>query len=123
MHTTALESCRIHHNGDYEGEIIITNKDSTSKAIGTICTIKYITQELVGLQRRLEFSYHDQIRPLNGQVTLKGIDPEYGKEITVLQKDVETFLAIRLVSKIVEKVEQASYESLGKIAQELEIKE
>lgn len=126
MHTTALDSCRIHHNGDFGGEIIITNSDSTSKPVGPLRTIKFTVRKLVNLQRRLERSSHMEVFAHHGKVTLKGNpNPEYDEELTILQKDVEDFLAIRLMDKIEEKMGSTSisYETITYIARGLGIKE
>ena len=113
MHTSAFESCRIHHDGDFENEIIITNMDSTSKAIGIPSDIKITVRELVNFQRRLEKSP-------GVTVSIRGLKDH---EITILQKDIENFLAIRLISKIEEKINNVSYATLVHIARELGIEE
>ena len=133
MHTSAFKSCRIHHDGDYENEIIITNMDSTSEAIGTPSDIRFTVRKLINFQRNLERSNFKEncewitgkrARPNNYTVTIKGLKgSDCGKEITILQKDIEDFLALRLMSKIEEKLEGAPYSSVVKIAQELRIKE
>jgi hypothetical protein len=49
MHTSAFKTCRIHHNGDYDGDNIITNEDSTSKPIGTKVSVKIDFKDIVAL--------------------------------------------------------------------------
>lgn len=125
MHTTALESCRIHHNGNFEGEIVITNMDSTSDWIEPKVAIKYTVRKLVNFQRRLE-KYFMEARSAKSKVSLRGQKEDgYGKRITILEKDIEDFLAIRLMSKIEEKLEKGDfpYSSIVKIAEEMGIKE
>jgi len=126
MHTTALKSCRIHHHGDYDGYVFITNMDSTSDWIEPKATIKYTVRKLVNFQRRLEKIYFMEAWPGKGEVILKGLKEDgYDKKITILAKDIEDFLAIRLMDKIEEKLEDRniSYSGIVKIAQELGIKE
>lgn len=122
MHTTALDSCRIHHGGDFEGDVIITNTDSTSKPIGPLATINFTVRKLINLQRKLEVLNHNAISSTQASVCLKNrkTEEEFGNpEIRVLESDVKSFLALRLMSKIEDKLGKAPYESLLKIARDL----
>jgi hypothetical protein len=100
MHTSAYESCRIHHNGDYWGDIYITNKDSTSKPVREKAEIRYTAEKLVSffLVKREEKCC---------SVVLNNIDtdPE-DKEIVVLFSDIEMFYQDILIDGIKEKIDQ-----------------
>lgn len=58
MHTSAYMSCRIHHNGGFDGNIYITNKDSTSKPVGEKAEISYTTEKLIDF-----FQSHRKSKP------------------------------------------------------------
>ncbi len=116
MHTSAFHSCRIHHNGGYDGNIYITNEDSTSKAIGKKATIKFTCQKLINLYKKVK----DQEK-----VTIKSIPGESdNEEITILVVDIDNFIICRLIDKIREKFDddKTSNETIRKIAGILGIK-
>lgn len=119
MHTSAFETCLIHHNGGYDGDVYITNEDSTSKPIGKKATIQFSSKELVKLGERGR----------RGIVTLKSIskDPkeeEHGKQITIARKDVENYAYDVLMDKVTRKLENGgvSYKRLKWAAAEMGIK-
>jgi hypothetical protein len=95
MHTSAFKTCRIHHNGDYDGDNIITNEDSTSKPIGTKVSVKIDFKDIVALY----ILYQDK-RPKS----VIFFDKE--SKITVSFADVESFVMGALMDRCVEKLEE-----------------
>jgi hypothetical protein len=120
MHTTELKSCRIHHNGDYSGEIHITNEDSTSKSIGPKSTVTTTFKKLVdiyiGWARKTDSKRRNII--IVGEQLLPGDSPN----ITILKKDLYDFMSIVLMRRIISKVENMSLRDIDRLATFLKIK-
>jgi hypothetical protein len=53
MHTSAFKSCRFHHNGGYDGDVIVTNQDSTSKPVGAKSEIRTAFTDLVKIHKKM----------------------------------------------------------------------
>lgn len=116
MHTSAFQSCRIHHNGDYEGNLYITNEDSTSEVIGEKTTVIFTYRKLVNLYKR-----SNGIRILN--ITGKGEEESETKQISILSSDVEGLIGDRIIQKINDKLSNnISFTNLIKISEILKIK-
>jgi hypothetical protein len=103
MHTTEYKSCRIHHNGDYSDEIYITNKDQTSKPVGSPAVIRSSTD--------LMFTYAECGRisrvSAKKKITIPGIaETGYDEKITVLFEDVKAYVDNVLMDRILTKVEK-----------------
>lgn len=116
MHTTTFNSCRIHHNGDYEGEIYISNKGTTEKPIGVIAEISLTVNELKTILK------HTKNKP---EVTIKTLsDKDCDPQITILTSDIELFFHNRLLTKIQEKLEtqDIKFKTMKQIAELLRIK-
>lgn len=116
MHTSAFQSCRIHHNGDYEGDIYITNEDSTSQVIGEKATVKFTYRKLVNLYKK-----SNGARILN----IIGNDDNESetKQISILSSDVECLIGDRIIQKINDKLSSnSSFKKLNEIAEILNIK-
>jgi hypothetical protein len=99
MHTSAYKSCRIHHNGDFDGDIYITNKDSTSKPVGEKAEIEYTTEKLIAF-----FQAHRESKLK--KVVLSNLNPE-GEElkedeqlIEILFSDIEAYYEDVMIDKI-----------------------
>jgi hypothetical protein len=92
MHTSVFESCRIHYNGD----VILTNEDSTSKSISDKSTIEIPIEQLEAAYNISDFGV--------SQITIFDTKDKNNKSITVLKKDVESFLKYRLLDKITNKL-------------------
>jgi hypothetical protein len=127
MHTSVFSTCRIHHNGDYSGDILITNEDSTSKAICPQTTIGYSTSMMF---RRCRDIF--KCKNIFGEdawkgmvVTLKGTPQGKGRKakIEVLAKDVIDYVNVVLVDRIQAKLDRSydDRETLVKLAQVLKI--
>jgi hypothetical protein len=120
MHTSAYESCRIHHNGDFDGDIYITNKDSTSKPVGEKAEIAYTTEKLIAF-----FQAHRESKLK--KVVLSNLNPE-GEEleedeqlIEILFSDIEKYYEDVLIDKIREEMNDmdCSLDKLEKISKVL----
>jgi hypothetical protein len=114
MLTDTFNSCRIHHNSDYAGDIYITNEDSTSNAIGKKATIKFTCQNLFNLYEKVKAQEVITISGLN--------DDDIDDEITILVEDMKSFTLCRIEYKIRDKLNTISNENLLKIADILGIK-
>jgi hypothetical protein len=113
MHTSAFKTCRIHHNhnGDYGGDVIITNEDSTSHAIGTKASVKIDFKDVIATYIR----YRE--RP----ETVVFLDKE--SNITVSFDDIESFVELVLIDRCVEKIETLTdIKELKQIARILGVK-
>ena len=120
MHTSAFQTCRIHHNGGYDGDIYITNMDSTSKPLGSQSDIKYTTKDLCNLYRKMYEGKED--RDKDYPVTIKGIPEEgYGEEITISSLDIKSYVAAYLSDKIQEMLDRTSDNETLRIAKQLGI--
>lgn len=103
MHTSAYKSCRIHHNGDFNGDIYITNKDSTSKPVGDKAEIAYTTEKLIAF-----FQAHRESKP--EKAWLSNLNPEEEelkedeRQIEILFSDIEKYFEDVLIDKIHEEM-------------------
>lgn len=113
MHTSALKTCRIHHNGDYDGDIIITNNDSTSKPLFPIATVD-------GLDFKDVLRMYLTKRAINPKtVTFKG----RGSVIKVSFEDVKSFVSCMLMDRCIAKLEDTTdMNKLLQIARILKVK-
>lgn len=117
MHTSAYESCRIHHNGAYDGDIFITNKDSTSTPIEKKAEIRYTSEGLI-TRFRMHKKMSSQSRTIIIESNTGGDDPE----IEILFTDIQSYVEDVLIDKVKEKFdEECSFEDLEKIADILNI--
>ena len=100
MHTSAYISCRIHHNGGYDGDIYITNKDSTSRPVSEKAEIVYSDEHLISF-----FKAHRKFKP--EKIFLTNIKPEGkdDKRIEVLFSDIEAYVEDVLKDKIQNKMD------------------
>jgi hypothetical protein len=118
MHTSAFDSCRIHHNGGYDGDIFITNKDSTSKPVGELSDIKFTCEKLINFYHCLSPVEREKGR----KVTIIGDKEEnYGDKITILAEDIESFMACRLIDIIQEKINSLESKEIFELAQAMGI--
>jgi hypothetical protein len=102
MHTSAFNTCRIHHNGDYDGDIYITNEDSTSKPIGEKTTVELDFKDAVKC-------YRDNRKKNPKTVVFKGRSDEGKKsEITVAFKDIVSFVSCVLEDRCMAKIESGN---------------
>lgn len=118
MHTSALKSCRIHHNSGYEGIIYITNEDSTSIPIDQFASIQFTYHKLVNC-------YKHNMGSNNTSVTIRGKNENAGTKfatITILLKDIETLIQSALLDKIENKLSEATFNNTLTIANMLNIK-
>lgn len=122
MHTSTFKSCRIHHNGDIsDGYFFITNKDSTSKAIGKKAEIKY--QSLAALKKlNLENKKTITLVGLKDVNSYSNSYSEFDDKITVLVKDIQCFIAADYIDKIKDKLWDSDNKVVLKIAKLLGIK-
>ena len=83
--TAVYKSCRIHYNSDYSGDIIITNRDTTSVLVNKKATIFCrpldIMSELFGAWLRKDTT-----------IIIKSIKRCCDKEIEVLYSDIKSFV-------------------------------
>ena len=118
MHTSAYKSCRIHHNGAYDGDIYITNKDSTSDPVSTKAKIAFTTKGLISL-----FMKHKYSKPKT--IVIKGDSKEEcDSEIKILFMDLRSYVEDILIDQINEKMKdelELPYEKLEQIASILNI--
>lgn len=82
MHTTELETCRIHHNGGYDGNVIITNLDSTSRVVDEGCKgeLKIDVNDLIKFvadikRQQIEAEGEDEYDDDDTPQTILGIHP------------------------------------------------
>ena len=119
-HTSAFTSCRMHHNGGYDGDVTITNEDSTSRAIGSKATIRTESSELMKIALAL-------IDSKKRTVTVEGVPEDSsdseGNSIIVWVSDVKAFAADALSEKITSKMEsgKVTYPQILKMAVSLGI--
>jgi hypothetical protein len=113
MHTSAFKTCRIHHNGDYDGDIIVTNEDSTSEPIGKKVTVE-------GFQFEAILSIYLQNRNKKLRTIVIGVGLS---KIEVAFKDIEAFVSCMLADRCIGKLEGCSgIDTLIKIARILKVK-
>lgn len=121
MYTNVYESCRIHHNGDFDDNIYITNKESNSKSVNKKVEISISVKDLISKFRIYKKS-------MSGMVfknkTIKIESSNLINEIEVLFADIQSFVEFSLEKRIIEKLygKECSYEDLEKIADILKIK-
>ena len=125
MHTSAFESCRIHHNGGFWDDIYITNMDSTSKPLGEESEIAYTTEKLI-----LAYDLLKEEKPK--EVVLYNMKPEreedgeLNRNIMILFSDLEAYIKCIWDNAIREKIDEdegaISIEVYEKIGALLEIK-
>lgn len=85
MHTAIYKSCRIHYNSDYSGDIIITNRDSTSVPVGEKATIFCRRVDIIS-------KLFDAGIRKNTTVIIQSIKRCCNKEIEVLYSDIKSFV-------------------------------
>jgi len=122
-HTSAFETCRIHHNGGYDGDVTITNEDSTSRPIGPKATIRSTSQKL--MKQAVVCSRDRNVKDLK-EVTVIGIDENGdGKsktKITVESADILAYASCVLECRITQKIENSLvYEDMVEVAKSLDI--
>ena len=120
-HTSAFETCRIHHNGGYDGDVTITNEDSTSRPIGPKATIRSTSQKLM---KQAVICYRNG--PGMKEVTIVGIDENresnYKGKITVESADIMAYASCVLEDRITRKMENSlEYEDMVEVAKSLGI--
>jgi len=85
MHTAVYKSCRIHYNSDYSGDIIITNRDTTSVPVNKISTIFCRRVDLIS-------ELFDAGIRKDTTIIIKSIKRCCDKEIEVLYSDIKSFV-------------------------------
>ena len=116
MHTSAFKSCRIHHNSGYEGDIYITNEDSTSIPIGEKATVKFTYRKLV--------NFYSINTGVNKTLIIKGLkeDKDKPSSITILSADVRDLITESLIQKISDRINNLNYVQVTIVANVLGIK-
>jgi hypothetical protein len=117
MHTSFFKSCVINHNGAYDGDIYISNKGSCEVKLGNLAEIKTTTKDLILLYKNTEKKPKTQ--------TVPGTHKESeDRDITILFKDIEDYVACVLLDKIQEKMDDGDLkmDKMLKIAEILKIK-
>jgi hypothetical protein len=117
MHTSAFKSCRIHHNGGYDGDVIITNQDSTSKPVGAKSEIR---TTFVGLVKVYKKASRNPKTLKGGRIKL--VDSTNANDtILILFEDLEGFLDCAIIDKISEMSWDLPHKKLMAVAKILNI--
>lgn len=124
MHTSAYRSCRIHHNSGFDGDVTITNEDSTSIPIGKKASISYSTEGLISAFKIHQRSMSGMDSRHKTVIIESNLKEGYDSEIEITFIDIQSFVEDVLTSKIEEELESSEipYKDLEKIAHILKIK-